>query len=51
MACDIYKAACNTYKLNFNQEPLGNICDIDPETLDEYDILCADFHVNHFTSW
>lgn len=42
MACDIYKPSRENYKLNYGFEPLGDICEIDPNKIDYYDILCAD---------
>jgi DNA (cytosine-5)-methyltransferase 1 len=41
MACDIDKSARNTYSENYGIKPLEDICDIKPEEIEDYDILCA----------
>jgi site-specific DNA-cytosine methylase/intein/homing endonuclease len=43
MACDIDKAAKETYKTNYGTMPLGDITEIDPKSIPAYDILCAGF--------
>ena len=43
MASDIYKPAQDNYKKNYNIDVLGDICDIDPYSIEPYDILCAGF--------
>jgi len=49
MASDIFKIARENYKSNFNIEPMGDICDIDPATIQKYDILCAGFPCQPFS--
>jgi len=41
MASDINESARKNYKNNYNITPLGDICDIDPKTIENYDILTA----------
>lgn len=41
MACDIDPNARLNYYNHFGEEPLGDIKDIDPATLPQYDLLCA----------
>ena len=43
MACDILKSARDNYKHNYDMEPLGDIYDIDPKDIPEYDILTAGY--------
>jgi len=43
MASDIYAPAKDNYKENYNMDILDDICDIDPSTIEDYDILCAGF--------
>lgn len=43
LASDNNELACSNYFKNFNHQPIGNIHDIDPSTLPEYDVLCAGF--------
>lgn len=50
MACDIYKAAKQTYKNNYGLEPLDDIRKVNPETIDYYDILCAGFPCQPFSN-
>ena len=41
MASDNYKPAKETYNKNYNIDVLDDICDIDPSSIEPYDILCA----------
>ena len=43
MASDINKAASDTYQANYNMTTLGDILDIEPSSIPQYDILCAGF--------
>ena len=43
MSCDIDKAVKETYKSNYGILPLGDITEIEPKNITNYDILCAGF--------
>jgi DNA (cytosine-5)-methyltransferase 1 len=41
MASDIYQPAIDNYKNNHGLEPLGDICDIDVDSIPDHSILCC----------
>lgn len=49
MASYIYKLAKENYKKNYNIEVLDDICNIEPSTIETYDILCAGFPCQPFS--
>ena len=49
MASDICEPARNTYEKNHNLKPLGDICEIDPNKIEPYDILTAGFPCQPFS--
>lgn len=50
LACDIDKDCREAYKINYGIEPVSNVKDINEQTMDDFDILCAGFPCQAFSN-
>jgi DNA (cytosine-5)-methyltransferase 1 len=50
LACDIDKKCRETYKLNYNMDPISNVKDIDEKNMPYFDIICAGFPCQPFSN-
>jgi len=49
MSCDINEAARNSYRENYGVCPLGDVVEIDPSSVVDYDVICAGFPCQPFS--
>ena len=49
MSCDINEAARNSYQENYGVCPLGDVVEIDPSSVADYDVICAGFPCQPFS--
>jgi DNA (cytosine-5)-methyltransferase 1 len=49
MSCDINEAARNSYQENYGVTPLGDVVEIDPSSVPDYDVICAGFPCQPFS--
>jgi DNA (cytosine-5)-methyltransferase 1 len=50
LACDIDKACRVNYKLNYNIEPEPDVKKLDPEKMEDFDIICGGFPCQAFSN-